>query len=73
MDSGDWLIVGAIVVLLALSAFFSATETAFSSANSVRLRKMADDGNSGAKKALYILDHYDKAISTILVLSLIHI
>ncbi len=67
MDSSDWILVVVIGVLIALSAFFSATETAFSSANSVRLRKMADDGNSGAKKALYILDHYDKAISTILV------
>ena len=67
MDSGDWLLVAVIGVLIALSAFFSATETAFSSANTVRLRKLANDGNANAKKALYILDHYDKAISTILV------
>ncbi|RKL65668.1 hypothetical protein CR203_19505 [Salipaludibacillus neizhouensis] len=55
------------IVLLFLSAFFSSAETAFSSANRIRLKSMKDKGNKGAGKALYITDHFDQALSTILV------
>lgn len=41
-----------IAVLLMLSAICSATETAFSSCNRIRLKKLADDGNKSAKKAM---------------------
>ncbi|RNA70041.1 hemolysin family protein [Alteribacter keqinensis] len=56
-----------LVLLLLLSAFFSSAETAFSSANRIRLKTMKDDGNKGAGKALYITEHFDQALSTILV------
>ncbi|MBD5128998.1 MAG: HlyC/CorC family transporter [Ruminococcaceae bacterium] len=56
-----------IIVLLALSAFFSASETAISSANRIRLKNMAENGSRGAARALGILKKYDKALTTILI------
>ena len=57
----------AVVVLIALSAFFSASEMSFSSTNRLRLENMAEDGVRGAKTALYIVDRYDDALSAILI------
>ena len=56
-----------IVILIAFSAFFSASETALSSANKIRLRSMADNGSKGAERALKVIKKYDKAITTILI------
>jgi len=61
-----WLYVLAIV-LIACSAYFSASETAFSTMNQIRLKSLADDNVKGARKALYITEHWDKALSTILI------
>lgn len=56
-----------IIVLVALSAFFSASETALSSANKIRLKSMADNGSKGAERALRVIKKYDKTITTILI------
>ena len=56
-----------IAVLLILSAVCSAAETAFSSCNRIRLRKLADEGSKGAKRALKICDDFDKALTAILI------
>lgn len=56
-----------IVALIALSAFFSASETAISSVNRIRLKGMAENGSRGAARALNILKKYDKALTTILI------
>ncbi len=56
-----------IIILIALSAFFSASETALSSANKIRLRSMADNGSRGAERALRVIKKYDKTITTILI------
>ena len=56
-----------IAVLIMCSAFFSATETAFSSVSKIRLKNKAENGDKKAAKALYITENYDKALSTILV------
>lgn len=56
-----------IVVLLLLSAFFSASETALTSMNLIRIRGMAENKVKGARKALYISEHYDRCLTTILV------
>lgn len=63
----DALLLLLIVVLLSLSAFFSASETAFSTANIIRIRNYADEKRKGARKALWIMEHFDKTLSTILV------
>lgn len=57
----------AIVVLVTFSAYFSATETAFTSLNKIRLKNMAGDGDKKAKDVLEIYDNYDNLLSTILV------
>ena len=56
-----------MVVLVALSAFFSSTETAFSSLNRTRLKNMADHGDRRAEAALALAERYDELLSTILV------
>ncbi len=56
-----------IAVLVILSALFSATETAFTSANRIRLKNMAEEGSKGAAVALKVMDKYDKCLTTILV------
>ena len=57
----------AMAVCLAMSAYFSATETAFSSLNKTRLKVLADKGNKRAALALKLVGDYDKLISTILI------
>lgn len=61
------VIIVVIVLLLICSAFFSASETAFSSINLIRVRTMAENKVKGARKALYISEHSDRALTTILV------
>ncbi len=56
-----------MVVLLIMSAYFSATETAFSSLNKTRLKTLIEKGNKRAKMALKLSENYDKLISTILI------
>lgn len=56
-----------ILVLIVLSAFFSAIETAFSFVNKVRVQRYKDDGNKKAATALYIIEHFDNALTTILI------
>ena len=56
-----------IILLLIISAICSATETAFSSCNRIRLKKLADDGSKSAKNAVYICEHFDKALTAILI------
>ncbi len=53
--------------LIIMSAYFSATETAFSSLNKTRLKNLAEKGNKKAELACSLSDKYDKLISTILV------
>ena len=56
-----------IVVLIAVSAFFSMSETVFSSVNVIRLKTFIEDSKKGSKKALWITEHFDLTLSTILV------
>ena len=56
-----------MVICLVMSAYFSATETAFSCANKTRLRAMAEKGNKKAELAVKLADKYDRLISTILI------
>ena len=56
-----------LVALVSLSAFFSSAETAFSTANRIRIRSLAEDGNKKAAMVIKILENYGKLISTILI------
>lgn len=59
--------IGGIFILLVLSAYFSATETAFTSLNRIKLKNMAGEGNGKAKRVLSLEEKYDTLLSTILV------
>ena len=56
-----------VAICLMMSAYFSATETAFSCANKTRLRAMAEKGNKKAELAVNLAEKYDRLISTILI------
>ena len=61
------VLIVAIVILLLCSSFFSASETAFSFMGVLRIRSMAENKVKGARKALYIAEHSDRVLTTILV------
>lgn len=65
MDALPLLLV--IVFCIIGSAYFSASETAFSTMNRIRMKNLADSGDSRAAVALKLVDNYDKLISTILI------
>lgn len=65
MGSSTLIII--LVVCIIFSAYFSASETAFSSASEIRLKALSMDGNKKAAKVLKILENYDSLLSTILI------
>lgn len=67
MGPSEWGLLIAIIILILLSAFFSASETAFTSANRVRLQTLAQNDTKWAKRALKQIDNYDKLLTTILI------
>ena len=56
-----------IIICVILSGYFSATETAFSAINRVRIRNQAEKGNKRAALVLQLSDNYDSLLSTILI------
>ena len=56
-----------IILCIILSAFFSGSELAYSSVNTVRLETLEKDGNKKASRALKIVNNFDRALSTILI------
>ena len=74
MDDGSrlpWLIA---LLLLLCAAYFAVAETAFASASRNKIKTAADRGDGRAKRALYVLDNFDKAISTLLICTnIVHI
>lgn len=56
-----------LILLLTLSAFFSCSEIAFSSVNIMRLKSYVEEKRRGAKLALWIAEHFDRTLTTILV------
>ena len=67
MDSTCIAIIVALVILVLMSAWFSSTETAYSSVSKIRLKSKAEDGNVRAQKVLDLLEQYDKLLSCILI------
>ena len=56
-----------LIVFISFSAFFSASETALTGSNKLRLKNQAKGGSKKARKALRLLNHFDDALSTILI------
>ena len=67
LDSASIGMLIALVILVAMSAYFSATETAFTSLNRIRMKNKADNGSRRAAKTLALAEEYDKLLSTILI------
>jgi CBS domain containing-hemolysin-like protein len=59
--------IGLFALLLVFSSFFSASETAFSSVNKIKLKHLAQEGNRKASLVLEIADKYDQFLSTVLI------
>ena len=74
MDDGSrlpWIIA---IVLLFCAAYFAVTETAVASASRVKIKTLADKGNVRARRGLYVLDEFDRVISTLLICTnIVHI
>ena len=67
LDSGDAIQLGTIIILLALSAFFSSAETAYTTINRIRLRTLIEEGNTAAKRVERIIHNPGKMLSAILI------
>ena len=67
MSTYDILMLVIIIICICLSAFFSATETAFSTVSTIRLKYLTERGDKRAKNALKVTENYDKALTTILI------
>ncbi len=67
MDALILVSIISLVLLVAVSAFFSASETAFTSANRIKLKNLVNDGNRKAERSLKLLDDYDRLLTTILI------
>lgn len=67
MDTDGVIQLLILIILLLLSGFFSSAETALTTANRVRLKALADEGNKRAQTALNVLDKYGKMLSAILI------
>lgn len=61
-----WQII-VLALLILFSAFFSATETAFSSLNQIKIKHLAQNGHHGAKRTLKLSENFDKVLTTILI------
>lgn len=57
----------AFLICVIGGAYFAATESSFSAVNKIKIKAMADDGNRKAKGVIYILNKFDKALTTLLV------
>lgn len=64
MDAGSIL---AYILLIFGGAYFASAESSYARANKIRLRNAAEDGSKKAKRALYIANNFDKALTTILI------
>ena len=67
MDEHSIFLLITIFFCVLMSAYFSATETAFSTVNKIRLKTMAEDGNKRAARTLKLAEDYDGLLSTILI------
>lgn len=67
MDSGDFIQLLILILLIVLSAFFSSAETALTTVNKIRIRNLAESGNKKAITLTKVLERQGKMLSAILV------
>lgn len=69
MDTAGIIQLGVLIVLLMLSAFYSASETALTTVSEIKLNTLADEGNKRAKRVLKLLDNKSRMLSAILIMN----
>ncbi len=67
MEPDSWSQIIVLVILVLFSAYFSATETAFSSLNKIRVKMMADEGNKRAALVYKMSENFDRLLTTVLI------
>jgi len=67
MDTDIGILFALLLFLIIGGGYFAASETAFASVNALRIKQRAENGESKAQSAQYILDHFNKALSTLLI------
>ena len=67
MDSGSWLLFFLLLVLILGGGYFASAETAFSASGKIKIKNRSDNGDRRAKHAMYVLEHFEKALSTLLI------
>lgn len=67
MDEAEWWLYALLLFFIALGGYFAAAEISLASVNQSRVKIRADKGDRRATKTLYLLHHFDKALSTILI------
>lgn len=67
MDSSTVIQIVILIFLLAFSAFFSSAETSLTTANKIRMRSLASEGNKRAKTVLWLSDHSPQMLTAILI------
>lgn len=67
MDTGEAVQIIILIILLLLSAFFSSAETALTTSNKIKMKRLAEEGNKNAALVLKITDNTDKMLSAILI------
>ena len=67
MDDGSWLSILFLIFLLGMAMYFAVAETAFASVSRNRIKVRQERGDARAKKAMWVLDNFDRAITTILI------
>lgn len=56
-----------LIILVLFSAFFSMTETVFASVSEAKIKNYVEERKTGAKKALFCVEHFDRTLTTLLV------
>ena len=67
MGTSNLIMIIVLIILIAMSSYFSATETAFSSYNRIRMRNREEKGDKKAALVLRLAEDYDRLLSTILI------
>ena len=67
MDSNSWLLYVLLVALILGGGYFAGAEIAFASCNKIRLKTQAETGDPRSRTALYISEHFDNALTTLLI------
>lgn len=67
MDEVSPILYVILFLCVAMSAFFSGSETAFATVNKIRMKNLASEGNKKAKKVIKIAEDYDRTLSAILI------